>query len=89
MPQVPGEKCKSTFHVGWKPWLPPHGNLKSYGVRAHQESNSRNREILGGRISGRDTFLRRSCTELEKSNFGHIAVFTEAAFLFKYLKSNT
>lgn len=80
MPQVPAEKCKSAFHVGWKPWL-PHGGLKSYRGRAPQESNCRNREILDGRISGRDAFLRHSCTELEKSNFGHIAVFTEAAFL--------
>lgn len=28
MPQVPGQKCRRAFHVGWKPAFPPHGDLK-------------------------------------------------------------
>lgn len=40
MPQDPGEKHKSAFHVGWKPWFPPHGGLKLCTGRGHQESSA-------------------------------------------------
>lgn len=79
MPQVPGEKWKSAFHIGCKPWLLPHGGLKSYMGRTYQESSSRNRN------SRWKNFWKRcsqdSCTELEKSNFSCIAVFTGAVFI--------
>lgn len=51
--------------------------------KAHEKSNCRSTEILypGGRTFGRDA-TRHSCIKLEKSNFGHVAIFTEAEVIY-------